>query len=102
MPTHLSTNLALLRKRKGRSQQDVADVLDIRRSRYSGYELGTAEPSLDILVQLATYMNVSVHRLLIQDMRDLSAFDLGTIDRGYDHKLWQERQEKPTSKPAVR
>ena len=46
-------NIKLLRTRRGRSQEETAIALDVKRSSYSGYENGTAEPSFDLLVRLS-------------------------------------------------
>jgi transcriptional regulator with XRE-family HTH domain len=39
-------NIKLLRTRRGRSQEETAIALEVKRSSYSGYENGTAEPNL--------------------------------------------------------
>ncbi len=48
----------------GLSQQQVADLLNVHRSTYSYYELGTTEPSLDNLRRLSQMFHVSLYELL--------------------------------------
>ncbi len=46
-------NIKLLRTRRGRSQEETAIALEVKRSSYSGYENGTAEPSFELLVRMS-------------------------------------------------
>jgi len=81
MPTaHLfPTNLRTLRDYKGQSQQDVANGLHVTRSRYSGWEQGICEPSLDNLLALRAHFNVKLEVLLLEDLAALGAFDLQRV-----------------------
>lgn len=88
---HLATNLQLLRARAKYTQAIVAYAVCIKRSSYSGYENGTSEPDIDTLVKLAAYHKLSIHRLLVQDMRHLAEYQQGAIDRGYDERAWYDR-----------
>jgi transcriptional regulator with XRE-family HTH domain len=85
-------NIRVLRQAKGRvySVQRVADDLELKRSRLSSYENGTAEPSMEVLLRIAKYYRVSLDRLLLQDMRKTSQYELGTIQRGYDHRVLKD------------
>lgn len=56
----LPERLKELRDRLHRTQQQVADDLNISRKLLSNYECGTREPSIDMLQTLATYYFVSV------------------------------------------
>jgi transcriptional regulator with XRE-family HTH domain len=58
--------LKLLRKQKGLSQAETAELLGITQSAYSRYESGQRQPDLDILKKIAKIYNVSVDDLLIQ------------------------------------
>lgn len=53
-----------IRIQKGFTQRDIADYLGCAPSVYSRYETGDREPSLDILVKIAHYLNVSVDFVL--------------------------------------
>ena len=56
----LQERLKELRDRLHRTQQQVADDLNISRKLLSNYECGTREPSIDMLQTLATYYFVSI------------------------------------------
>jgi len=77
-------NIKLLRTRRGRSQEEVAISLDVKRSSYSGYENGSAEPTFDLLVRMSEYFKVSIDKLLRDDLGQLSESQLGIIERGGD------------------
>ncbi len=80
-------NIKLLRSRRGRSQEETAIGLDVKRSSWSGYENGSAEPSLDLLVRISEYFRVSLDRLLKDDLTQLSESQLGILERGGDVDL---------------
>lgn len=64
----LSANLKYLRKSVGRSQEEVAVDLGIKRTTLSGYENGSAEPNAENLIRLADYYNVKIDQLLRDDI----------------------------------
>ncbi len=76
-------NLKLLRKRKGRTQVEMAEALGFTRSQVAGYE-GTINPTIDALIKLSDYFNVTIDTLLKEDLDKLSEFRLSEIDRGMD------------------
>lgn len=53
-----------LRKEKGLLQSDVAKMLNIPTSTYSGYEQGAATPSIFTIIKLADFYNVSLDYLM--------------------------------------
>lgn len=81
---YFASNIKFLRKRKGRTQDDVAAALDLKRSTLSGYENGVAQPGIDILVSFSGYFNMSIDTLLKIDIAKLSDSQLGELERGYD------------------
>lgn len=62
-------NIKYLRARLGYSQQRLADHLGMTRTRYSKYEYGLAEPSIEILLRIARYFGVSLDSLITIDLR---------------------------------
>ena len=56
--------LKLLRYEKGLTQDDIGYLLNVTKSCISCYENGTRQPSVEILLELATYFHVSVDFLL--------------------------------------
>ncbi len=64
MKTNLSYNLRVLRDSHNLTQQEVADVVNITRSAYAFYELGTHSPSIDTVNTLAKMYNVSIDQIM--------------------------------------
>jgi len=81
---YFNTNIKLLRKRKGRTQDDVAYALDMKRSTLSGYENQVAQPSIEVLLAFSGYFNVAIDTLLKVDLSVLSESQLTQLERGYD------------------
>ena len=53
-----------IRNKNNTLQKDIAEYLNINVSTYQRYEYGTRNPSLEILIKIATYFNVSTDYLL--------------------------------------
>ena len=68
-------NLRNLRKHSGKTQQEVADMLCVKRGSYSGYENGVAEPSYEMLVTIASYYGQSLDTLLKREITLASKLD---------------------------
>jgi len=81
---YFTSNIKILRKRKGRTQDEVAYSLNLKRSTLSGYENGVAQPGIEILISFSGYFNISIDTLLKIDMSKLSESQLGELERGYD------------------
>ncbi|MBQ2713607.1 MAG: helix-turn-helix transcriptional regulator [Clostridia bacterium] len=56
--------LKLIRKEKNYNQQKVAMDLNISQESLSYYENGRREPSLQLLVDMSKYFNVSINYLI--------------------------------------
>jgi transcriptional regulator with XRE-family HTH domain len=81
---YFASNIKFLRKRRGRTQDDVAVSLNLKRSTLSGYENGVAQPGIDILVSFSRYFNLSIDTMLKINIPELSESQLGELERGYD------------------
>ena len=81
---YFTSNIKILRKRKGKTQDDVAFALNLKRSTLSGYENGVAQPGIEILIAFSGYFNMSIDTILKMDMSKLSESQLGELERGYD------------------
>ena len=53
-----------IRKKRNLNQQKVAMDLNISREALSYYENGKREPSLELLIQMSKYFNVSINYLI--------------------------------------
>jgi len=81
---YFASNLKLLRKRRGRTQDDVAFVLNMKRSTLSGYENQVAQPGIDALLTFSEYFNVSVDTLIRENLAKLPESRLRQLELGND------------------
>jgi transcriptional regulator with XRE-family HTH domain len=79
-----SSNIKLLRKRRGRTQDDVAHALDMKRSTLSGYENQVAQPGIDSLMAFSKYFNIAIDTLIRVELSELSESQLSQVERGFD------------------
>jgi len=56
--------LKQLRERKGKTQLEIAEILNMSRTGYAQYESGRNQPSIEQIVQLAEYYSVTTDYLL--------------------------------------
>ena len=57
-------NLKQLRKSEKLTQEQLAKILNVAKTTYCGYELGTSEPTIETLIKLADFYNVSLDYLV--------------------------------------
>ncbi len=57
-----------LRKQKGLSQDEFANILKVSRQTVSNWENGKSYPDLEMIVTISNYFQVSVDELLKQDV----------------------------------
>ncbi|NOY37437.1 MAG: LexA family transcriptional regulator [Chlorobi bacterium] len=81
---YFSSNIKFLRKRRGRTQDDVAFALGMKRPTLSGYENGIAEPGMDALVAFSGYYRIAIDTLIRVDISALSESQLSQLERGAD------------------
>ncbi len=81
---YFSSNIKLLRNRRNRTQGDVANFLQIKRSTLSGYENGVAQPSIDTLILFSNYYKIAIDTLLRVDLSELSESQMVEIENGFD------------------
>jgi transcriptional regulator with XRE-family HTH domain len=81
---YFSSNIKLLRKRRGRTQDDVAHTLNMKRSTLSGYENQVAQPGIEALLAFSQYFNIAIDTLIRVDLSSLSESQLSQVEHGYD------------------
>lgn len=59
--------LAAVRKERGLTQQTLADRVGVHVTQVRRYEAGTSAPTLDVLVKIATSLNVSIDALVFEE-----------------------------------
>ena len=66
----IADNLKYLRKKKGLTQQQFADQLEIKRSLVGAYEEDRAEPKYDLLKKIAEFFDLSIDDLINEKITD--------------------------------
>lgn len=82
-----AVRLNATRKSKGKTAQQMADLLGVGLRSYRAYESGDREPSFSYLVQLADDLGVSTDYLLCRD--------------SFLSKRAEERSEDPPTHPTI-
>lgn len=80
---HFAENLKFLRKRRKRSQMDLATELGLTRTTLSGYEKNV-QPPFPVLIKISEYFNVSLDALIKYRLEVLSEQQLSQIEKGFD------------------
>ncbi len=65
---NISKNLTLLRTMRKLSQQQMADELEIGRSRLGSYEEGRSEPPIEMLLKISRHFHIAVDALIGADL----------------------------------
>ncbi len=81
---YFKSNIKLLRKRLGRTQDDVAYSLEMKRPTLSGYENGVGHPNISTLTLFSDYFGVAIDTLIKVDLESLSESQLSQLEKGYD------------------
>ena len=76
-----SQNIKLLRKRRGRTQDDVAHALGMKRSTLSGYENDVAQPSMETLIAFSNFFNIAIDTLVRVNIFFFVSFIISGSDR---------------------
>jgi transcriptional regulator with XRE-family HTH domain len=81
---YFSSNLKFLRKRRKKTQDDLAFALQMKRSTLSGYENNIAEPGINSLLRFSRYFGISVDTLIGVDLQKLSGSQMRQLEHGQD------------------
>ena len=73
------------RKRKKFTQNDMAELLNISRSTYSGYEVGTTTPSLEIAMKIKQILGYKNDDLFFLEEK------VGDTDKKKEGWLWKNQ-----------
>src|SRR5690606_42103553 len=68
--SNFAANLKYLRKKKGLTQQQLADIMGIKRSLVGAYEEFRAEPKYDLLKKMANFFSLSMDELVNEMIDD--------------------------------
>ena len=72
---NIGNNVKILRKRKGKSQDEMAQELGINRSTYSGYENNVAQPNLENILKISHFFSVTIEDLISKDFSNFKELD---------------------------
>lgn len=81
---YFCSNFKFLRKRKKRSQEEVASGLGIKRSSVNNYENEYAFPGIDSLPAISRYFGISIDFLINEDLSLMSESKLRELELGHD------------------
>ncbi len=84
MKTYFSSNIKFLRKRKGVTQNEIADHLGMKRPTLSGYENEVSQPTIAALITFSKFHNIAIDTLLNIDLPKLSELQLRQLEHGED------------------
>jgi transcriptional regulator with XRE-family HTH domain len=81
---YFGPNIKLLRRRRNRTQDEVAGLLRMKRSTLSGYENRVAQPGIEALLLFSEFYHIAVDTLLKVDLSRLSETQLRQLEHGED------------------
>ena len=93
----LGKNLRFLRKQSSKTQSEIASLIQKGQTTIGNWENGISEPSLNELLIISNYFDISVDVLLRTDLADGASHSGGRSSAGthhYDHS--------PIESPVVR
>lgn len=88
---YLAQNLKYLRKQRSINQNELAEVLGVKRSTVGNWEASRREPEVNMLVCIAEYFGITLDDLVLKDLRlpiPLYALNLRFLRKR--HKMTQE------------
>lgn len=98
----LNERLLKLRKEAKMTQEVLSLKLEIARTTYSGYELGTSEPDNDMLEKIADFYGVTTDYLLGRESKKPILSDLELSDDELIKKYNVVLDGKPISEDILR
>jgi transcriptional regulator with XRE-family HTH domain len=81
---YFSSNIKLLRRRRKQTQDEVANILNMKRSTLSGYENEVGQPTVHALLAFSKYYGVAIDTLLTVDLIQLSENQIKQVESGED------------------
>ncbi len=81
---HFSSNIKLLRTRKGRTQNDLATELEIKRTAVNALENSISQPTVMQLQLFSKYFGIAIDTLINVDLNRLSESQFTDLRNGFD------------------
>lgn len=83
----LAENIAWLRKKEGLKQAEAAEKVGVKRNTWSNWENEVSEPSIDDMIQISLFFQVSLDTLVLGELEESKNLDgpsAQSNDRGED------------------
>lgn len=94
MKIKISENIRRLRKEKGMTQEELAEVLGVTVGAASKWELGTSVPELPMIIGLANFFEISVDLLLDYELHNCTVAEavreINALCDTKNYDKWQE------------
>ncbi|WP_306640108.1 helix-turn-helix transcriptional regulator [Sanyastnella coralliicola] len=76
--SHIGRNIKKIRSVKGLSQEQFANIINVKRASIGAYEEGRAEPKIPAIMEIANHFGISIDDLLTKELtvNDLYRFDI--------------------------
>ncbi|MFM2037286.1 MAG: hypothetical protein RL432_225 [Bacteroidota bacterium] len=84
---NIGNNIKILRKRKGKSQEEMSLELGMNRSTYSGYENNIAQPNLESILKISQYFGLTIEDLISKDFSSFKELDWRLITEQSEARL---------------
>src|SRR5688500_19969080 len=81
---YFQTNIKFLRERKQRSQEVVANELNLKRATLNNYENGYSKANIEMLPFFSKYYKMSIDTLINVDLSRLSESQLSQLEMAQD------------------
>lgn len=91
MKVYIGSRLQQLRKEKGISQEELADLLGVSRQSVSKWELDTAYPETEKLIKLAQFYQITLDSLINPDHKE---YESHVIKPTYDRFRYEYKSNK--------
>ncbi len=81
---YFGPNIKFLRKRKKRTQENVADALGLKRTTVNALENRISQPSVSHLQSFSKHFRIAMDTLVNVDLASLSGSQLADLENGFD------------------
>lgn len=79
-----SSNIKILRKRIGKTQEEMASILNLKRPTYSGYENNISFPTAETLLAFSNFYKIAIDTLFRVDFATLTNREMQMLETGTD------------------
>lgn len=65
---YLNENIRFLRRKKGLTQQELAEILDVKRASIGSYEEGRSEPKLETITKICNFFKTTIDEIINKNL----------------------------------